>query len=423
MSAVVIPHSEPWLSAGGVADVLAAAGHEVFFVGGCVRDLLLDRAVKDVDVASAAHPEQVEAACAAAGLKTIAVGKSFGVIIVVSPSGLNVEVATFRCDGQYVDGRRPATVRYSTAREDVERRDFTLNALLLDPRGGAVIDHVGGLADLTARRLRAVGDAHARLREDRLRVLRGVRFAAHLDLAIDPTTWAAITTTPLSGLSAERLMQEWEKGLAARPAAWFELLARSGRLGEFAPPLAAADPVALTQAGQALARSQPDDGFVVRAALCLGPATRDAATAAAAAAWVKLQPLPKATSERIAWLVTWVRAGDQLAGLPPAQRWRILRSGHPRDLIRTLRAAQPDHPRLAELGAWSVDPRAGPAWKPTLRAGDVLTLGASPGPALGRILATCEDAELEGHVTGRDDLLGLASRLLREPPTDTPPRV
>ena len=418
MSAVVIPRSEPWLSAGGVADVLATAGHQVFFVGGCVRDLLLGRAVKDVDVASAAHPEQVEAACAAAGLKTIAVGKSFGVIIVVTPSGLNVEVATFRCDGQYVDGRRPETVRYSTAREDVERRDFTLNALLLDPRGGAVIDHVGGLADLAARRLRAVGDAHARLREDRLRVLRGVRFAAHLGLEIDATTWAAITTTPLSGLSAERLMQEWEKGLAARPGAWFDLLARSGRLGEFASPLAAADPAALTQTGQALARSQPDDGFAVRAALCLGPATRDAAVA-----WLKRQPLPKATSERIAWLVAWARDGDQLAGLPPAQRWRILRSGHPRDLIRTLRAARPDHPRLAELGAWSADPRAGPAWKPTLRAGDVLTLGASPGPALGRILATCEDAELEGHLTGRDDLLALASRLLREPPMDTPPRV
>ncbi len=414
----VIPHSEPWLSAGGVAEILAAAGHEVFFVGGCVRDLLLGRAVKDVDVASAAHPEQVEAACAAAGLKTIAVGKSFGVIIVVTPSGLNVEVATFRCDGQYVDGRRPQTVRYSTAREDVERRDFTLNALLLDPRGGDVVDHVGGVADLTARRLRAVGDAHARLREDRLRVLRGLRFAAQLGLEIEAATWVAITSTPLNGLSAERLMQEWDKGLAVRPDAWLDLLARSGRLGEFCPPLAAADPAALALARLALARCASDDGFAVRAALFLAPAER-----AYAVVWLTGQPLPKATSERITWLIAWTRDADVLVGLPAARRWRALRNGHPHELIRALRAQVPDHPHLSSFVAWSADPRASAAWKPTVRAGDVLKLGASPGPVLGRILATCEDAELEGRVVGREDLLALAGRLLAEAPTDTPRRV
>lgn len=418
---VAIPTVEPWTSASAVADVLRAAGHQAFFVGGCVRDLLLGRPVKDVDVASAAHPEQVEAACAAAGLKTIAVGRSFGVIIVVARSGLNVEVATFRCDGQYVDGRRPQTVRYSSAREDVERRDFTINALLVDPQGGAVVDHVDGLPDLAARRLRAVGDAAARLREDRLRVLRGLRFAGQLGLAIEPATWDAITGTSLGGLSAERLMQEWEKGLSARPDAWLDLLARSGRLGDFCPPLAAATPDDLAPALRALGRIDPADPFPVRAMHVLAPAPR-----AAALAWLDAQPLPTATRRMIAWLLTW--AGDavgpeRLATLPAASRWRTLRDGHPPELLRALRSGQPGHPRLPEVEEWIADVRCGPLWKPTLRAGDLLRLGASPGPALGRILAACEDAELDGRLRDRGDLLALAERLLADAPPEPPRRV
>ena len=421
MSSVTIPASEPWTSAGLVAEVLSGAGHEAYFVGGCVRDLLLGRAVKDVDVASAAHPEQVEAACAAAGLKTIAVGKSFGVIVVVAPSGLNVEVATFRCDGQYIDGRRPTEVRYSTAREDVERRDFTINALLLDPRGGAVVDHVGGLADLEARRLRAVGDAAARLREDRLRVLRGIRFAAHLGLAIDDATWGAITSTPLTGLSAERLMQEWDKGLAARPDAWLELLARGGRLGDFCPPLEHVEAAALMRARAALARCDRTDHFDVRAVHCLAPAQRSTVLT-----WLDAQPLPTLCRRRITWLLDWAgdaEAPERLAALPVAERFRTFRSGYPFELIRVLRTGQPEHPRLPAIEDWTSDVRCGPLWKPTLRAGDLLKLGASPGPALGRILAACEDAELTDPHFGYDALLALAKSQLANMPPDSPRRV
>ncbi|MBA3937426.1 MAG: CCA tRNA nucleotidyltransferase, partial [Planctomycetes bacterium] len=141
---------------------LVAAGHEAYLVGGCVRDLLLGRAVHDADVATNAHPEQVEACAAAAGWRTVAVGRQFGVIIVVAPGGANVEVATFRHDGAYIDGRRPTTIAFTSAVADVQRRDFSVNALLYDPLQGLVIDHVDGLADLAARRLRAVGDATAR---------------------------------------------------------------------------------------------------------------------------------------------------------------------------------------------------------------------------------------------------------------------
>ncbi|MBA3686880.1 MAG: hypothetical protein H0W72_16800, partial [Planctomycetes bacterium] len=249
---VVLPGNEPWVSARLVADALLAAGFETYLVGGCVRDLLLDRPVKDVDLATAAHPDQVETVFAVAGMRTIAVGKAFGVVVVVSPSGINVEVASFRNDGQYVDGRRPSAVSFSTAREDVERRDFTVNALLMDPRDGRIVDHVGGLDDLRAKKLRAVGAAAARLREDRLRVLRAVRFAAHLGLWIERETWAAMQATDLAGLSGERLMQEWQKGLVQAPAAWVRLLGEAERLGEFCPPLAAAGSSAVGEAARSL---------------------------------------------------------------------------------------------------------------------------------------------------------------------------
>src|SRR6188768_3065546 len=146
-----------------VIRTLRKAGHEALLAGGCVRDELLGMEPKDYDVATSARPEEVQALFR----RTVAVGAAFGVIEVLGPRRLNVQVATFRSDGAYIDGRRPESVVFSTAAEDAQRRDFTINGMFFDPLDGRVIDYVGGQADLKAGVLRAIGDPRARFREDK----------------------------------------------------------------------------------------------------------------------------------------------------------------------------------------------------------------------------------------------------------------
>jgi len=399
-TAFPIPALEPWVSGQAVANLLLDAGYETYFVGGCVRDGLLQIPVHDVDLATAAHPDTVEAVCLRAGLKTIAVGKAFGVVVAVSPTGENVEVATFRSDSAYIDGRRPTSVSYSDARTDVERRDFTINALLLDPRSGTISDHVGGIDDLRQRRIRAVGDAAARLGEDRLRVLRALRFAAQLDFSIADATWTALCTTNLHGLSAERLMQEWDKAMACRhPDRWLALLASSGRMKDWCPPLHG---LALTETFARLQR--PTAMLAVRCALCLTEAAIDSASA-----WLKAQPLP---SERIQ-LITWLLSTDldHLHQAPAPARWRALRRGWPQALVEYHTCRMPTHPLLPALTTWATDPRSTHTWKPLLRAADLLDLGFTPGPALGQALTAIEDQELAGELVTREQALSYAARL------------
>src|ERR687885_1880927 len=155
---------------------LRGAGHEALWAGGCVRDELLGLAPKDYDVATDARPEQVRRLFR----RTVAVGASFGVVEVLGPrtraGPLKVQVATFRSDVSYSDGRHPDAVVFSSAREDALRRDFTINGMFFDPLAGRLLDYVGGQEDLRARVLRAIGDPRARFAEDRLRMLRAVRF-------------------------------------------------------------------------------------------------------------------------------------------------------------------------------------------------------------------------------------------------------
>jgi len=166
---------------------LRAAGHEAWFVGGCVRDALLGVELKDIDIATSATPGQVGAIFPGSRF----VGAKFGVAL-VRERGLDFEVATFRRDGAYLDHRRPATVSFGSRQDDTRRRDFTVNALFADPVTGEVIDEVGGRADLDARLIRCVGDPAERIREDALRMLRAVRFAARFGFEIEPATIAAI---------------------------------------------------------------------------------------------------------------------------------------------------------------------------------------------------------------------------------------
>ncbi len=192
-------------AARAVAVRLQSAGHPAYFAGGCVRDTLRGVAPKDIDIATGARPEEVQALFP----RTLAVGAHFGVIVVLH-GGFQFEVASFRADGAYLDGRRPVDVTFTTPQGDAERRDFTVNGMFYDPQTEQVIDFVGGQADLRARTLRAIGDARARFREDRLRLLRAVRFAANLDFKIEPATWEAMRAqaNEVGAVSAERIREE-----------------------------------------------------------------------------------------------------------------------------------------------------------------------------------------------------------------------
>src|SRR5437773_396752 len=192
-------------SARKVAARLRDQGHIAYFAGGCVRDMVRGLIPKDYDIATDARPETVQALFP----RTYAVGAHFGVIIVLE-DGFQFEVATFRSDEAYIDGRHPSAVHFSSSEEDAKRRDFTINGMFYDPVAGEVIDLVGGQADIAAKMVRAIGDPAHRFAEDRLRMLRAVRFATVLDYQIDTATWKALVANApsINQISAERIRDE-----------------------------------------------------------------------------------------------------------------------------------------------------------------------------------------------------------------------
>jgi len=220
-----------------ICRVLRDNGHQSYLAGGCVRDILLGREPVDYDVATDATPERVQELFP----DSLAVGAKFGVIV-VTEGPVHVEVATFRSDGGYSDGRHPDHVEYArTPEEDVKRRDFTINGLMLDPFTNHVLDYVGGRDDLRAGIIRAVGNPTERFSEDKLRMIRGVRFAARFRYAIEASTFIAITklAPDILQVSAERIRDELTKILtegAARRG--FELLDETKLLSEILPEIA-----------------------------------------------------------------------------------------------------------------------------------------------------------------------------------------
>jgi putative nucleotidyltransferase with HDIG domain len=216
---------------------LRAVGYLAYFVGGCVRDLLLGRQPKDFDVATSAPPDKVLTLFE----KTFAVGAHFGVVLVCSGE-IVTEVATFRSDGAYSDGRRPDAVQFSTSpEEDVKRRDFTINGMMLDPVDNSVLDFVGGMQDLQTGLIRAIGDPAERFTEDKLRLLRGVRFAARFAFELEPATARAMErlAPAVDQVSRERVREELTRMLTeghARRA--FALLDATGLLAQVLPEVA-----------------------------------------------------------------------------------------------------------------------------------------------------------------------------------------
>jgi poly(A) polymerase len=224
------PQAEP------IVRLLTEAGHQAVYAGGCVRDALLNRSFPDVDIATSATPDQVQSIFPKASDPQ---GKAFGVIRLKQGDHV-FEIATFRVDGPYLDGRRPSSVTFTTAEEDAKRRDFTVNGMFFDPLKNEVLDFVRGRADLEAKTIRAIGDPVARFTEDRLRLFRAIRFAVQLGFLIEPKTWdALIRLAPESKtLAPERVRDELVKIFTSPdPARGLDLLHDSGLVAAWIPEL------------------------------------------------------------------------------------------------------------------------------------------------------------------------------------------
>lgn len=441
----------------GIVERLRSAGHTAYFAGGCVRDLLLGREPSDFDVATSATPDVVLAMFP----RTFAVGAHFGVVLVATKAAeetarndeaeILTEVATFRSDGAYSDGRRPDSVRYTaSAQEDVLRRDFTINGMLLDPEkltvsesvATAVLDYVGGLGDLQAGVVRAIGNPAQRFAEDKLRMLRAVRFAARFGFLIEDGTLSAIRAAAhqIGQVSQERVRDELTRMLtegSARRA--FEMLHSTGLLRNILPEIERMHGV-----------EQPPEyhpeGDVWTHTLML------------------LEQLPAGCSATLAW-------GTLLhdVGKPPTFRRapdRIRFDGHveigvrmAEDICRRLRISNSDTAQIVELVANHM--RFGDVKnmrsstlkrffrlphfqehlalhrmdclashrdlslyvfarehfetaepenirpKPLVTGDDLIGLGYRPGPRFKTMLSMAEDAQLEGRVASREQALQL----------------
>ncbi len=389
---------------------LRAAGHVALLAGGCVRDRLLQLPPKDYDVATDAHPEGVLELFP----KARRVGAKFGVML-VRKHGCDIEVATFRADGTYSDGRHPDEVRFGTELEDAQRRDFTINGLFLDPIDGRVIDHVGGAADLSARIVRTIGDPHQRFSEDHLRMLRAVRLAARLGFKIDPATKRAIQELAprLSIISAERIWIELEQILAAptRPTGW-SLLMETGLRRH----LCAEWPSSLEE-----------DELIRHRFLALEAATRPVAlpfavslmdrSVAEVSAIARGLKLSNRLTDEVVWLVrslplVYDESRLELADLKllmvePA--WGLLMELLKADLMARGKDLTP-YEQLGQRAARISADRIAP---PPLLTGDHLKLsGFTEGPELGRVLKAVYRAQLNETVTTHEEAKKLALQLL-----------
>lgn len=394
-----------------VAHVLREAGYEAFFAGGCVRDALLGVAPKDFDITTNATPEQV----AKLFRRTVMVGAAFGVVKVVLGKDKDYEVATYRSDGEYSDGRRPDGVVYAeTAKEDVERRDFTINALLMDPRTDEIVDHVGGEADLEAGLIRAVGDPAVRFAEDRLRMLRAVRFAARFGFDIEAETLAAMAANAehLSDVSKERVSAELEGILsAAQPGLGYRLLLETGLL-EHALPAAKGQSVStrrmvqdalsrLPEAAQGLTRSER---VIVGWALLL--AGSDPKAAEVAARDMKL------SREQIRGVKSLLAAQDTLTRMEAPESAEVMRllTSKEAPLSLALQRARlgPEAEAVARAEAARADLEARPLPpRPLITGQDLTKMGLKPGRHFKALLDAVDDAVLERRIATKDEALAL----------------
>ncbi len=394
-----------------IVRTLVNAGHQALLAGGCVRDLLLGQIPQDYDVATDAPPDRVSTLFRA----TRQVGAQFGVVLVKKRRRW-VEVATFRADGPYLDGRRPVQVTLSDARHDALRRDFTINGMFLDPLKLRVVDYVGGRADLQAGLIRAIGEPAQRFDEDYLRLLRAVRLAARLGFAIEPVTYAAIQAhaPTLAQVAAERVREELQRmlGHASRRRAW-DLMGECGLRPYLWPGADWTDDECRTVAAF-LDRLPPDAPFELAFAVLLARRTPDATEQISRAL-----TLSNEQRETTAWLVAHQADLDD-PERPALAELKRLMAGHAFELLlawtRARYQGMPDGAdRLAvlEQRIRAIDPQA--AQPPPLVTGaDLLARGVAPGPVYKEILDTLYTQQLNEVLLSRAPALAALDRLLRE---------
>ena len=432
-----------------IVRTLRDRGFQAYFNGGCVRDLLLGREPQDYDVATDATPPQVMEIFP----RTFAVGAQFGVVLVPSSTSVEptsedgtVEVATFRSDVGYSDGRHPDEVRFSNdPKEDVQRRDFTINGMLMDPLTGTILDFVEGRQDLKARVIRAIGDPVRRFAEDKLRMLRAIRFAARFEFGIDPATFAAIlqSAEDISQVSHERVRDELTKMLTeghARRA--FHLLDESGLLKEVLPEISAMKGV------EQPPQFHPEGDVFVHTLLLLDKLSSGASTTLAWGALLhdvgkpatfrvapdrirfdghvevgvkmaaeicrRLRFSNEDTDQIVALVDNHMRFGDILR-MKQSTLKRFLRLPrfdehlelHRIDCLSShgqLTAYDYAREQMHSIPPESIRPT------PLVNGRDLIEIGYAPGPRFKEILAAVEDAQLEGRILSRESALEMIAR-------------
>jgi poly(A) polymerase len=422
-----------------IVERLRQEGYEAYFAGGCVRDMLLDKPPQDYDIATSAHPEDVQALFE----ETIPVGAQFGVILVLI-EGQPFEVASFRHDGPYLDGRRPSQVRYGSLEEDVRRRDFTVNGMVYDPIAGTVIDLVDGREDLKQRRIRAIGDAQRRFEEDRLRMIRAVRLAASMNFTIENSTFAAIQrlAPTIRDIAWERIGDEVTRILTEGGARrGFEMLDESGLLKVLLPEIDA-----LKGTWQSPDFHPEGDVFkhtmlllshleAPSESLAYGCLLHDVAKplcfrqdgervtfyghtekgAAMAEEILKRLKRSRAVGERVSYLVRNHLRHVQAPQMRLSTLKRFLREDGIDELLELTRidalSSNGDlgyylfcKERLASLKEEEIRPA------PLLRGDDLIALGYKPGPLFAKILREVEDQQLGGELDSREEALDWVKR-------------
>ncbi len=389
-----------------VVQKLQQAGFQALWAGGCVRDQLLGLPPKDYDVATAATPEQVREVF---GYKrTLPIGASFGVITVLGPRNADpIEVATFRRDGGYSDGRRPDTVQYTDAREDALRRDFTINGMFFDPIEDKVLDFVGGQADLKLRQIRAIGVAEKRIEEDKLRMLRGVRFAAKYGFEIEDKTLEAIRdrAVDLTVVSNERIGAEMQRMLADPNRAIAVGLLRKANL--LTQVVLDENPIVEDQVNwkrtlSDLARLESQN-FCAAAVILLEPILRLRGADAIAVHW-KLSNQQKKT-------IDFAMAHKSTLAGALRQPWSVIQPLLLSPFVgtavavlgvseeaQTVRSVQLIRERLA----WPNEQLDPP---PLLTGKDLIAGGIEPGPDFKRFLDACRAKQLDGEFKSKRDAM------------------
>ncbi|HRZ86789.1 MAG TPA: CCA tRNA nucleotidyltransferase [bacterium] len=422
-----------------IVSTLRKAGYEAYFVGGCVRDRVMRIAPKDYDIATDARAGQVMAIFR----RTVPVGAKFGVVIVVE-NGENFEVATFRKDGEYLDSRHPVTVHFSDAKEDVLRRDFTINGLLYDPVKRKVIDHVGGVADIRRKIIRTIGDPYKRFSEDKLRLIRAVRFSARFKFKIEKGTMAALRelAPKITDVSAERIRDELVKILTgANPGYGLDLLRQTGLLDAVLPEITKMVGV------QQPPEFHPEGDVYTHTKLMFDLAKKDLSPELAFA--ILLHDVGKPDTFRVAERIRFDRHTTVGARMADRIMRRLRFSNGQREAVVTavfnhLKFMDVKKMRVNRLKRFLQEPtfpmelalhrldclashRMLDNWrfcarklksyskeelrpKPLISGNDLIRLGFVPGPLFKKILTAVEDEQLENRVSTRDEAVSFVEK-------------